>query len=99
MATFGHSRSDWHGQTDGAVGRLCVSGSQYLQDGVPTNVNVGVDHLGMILSIGSDNKSVVCVNVFCFVHGMVARAKTPCSVVSLMRALAYVGRLVLRSRG
>lgn len=96
MATFGHTRSDWNREADRTIGGLGISRGKDLQDSIPSNVDVGIHGLSMILTIRSYDEAIVGMHVFGFIDSMITRSQTPSLVVPLVGSVVEMLRLVLR---
>lgn len=97
MSTFGHAWSNRRRQAYGTACGLRLCGSQHLQDSIPAHVDIRIRCLGMVFSVGPDDKSVVCMNITSLVHGMVTRTKTPSRIPPLVAVVEVVLIVVLRA--
>lgn len=77
MPALCHTRRGRFSQTDGTRGRLCLRGSNNLQDIVPIKMDIGVLSLSVIVSTWIHHKSVICVDVPRLIHGMITTPQTP----------------------
>lgn len=98
MTTFGHTRRHGSRKTYGTIRGLSVSGSQNLQHRIPTGVDIGIYHLRMILLVRPDDEAIVSMHVFRLVHRMIARTKSPCSIMPLVGSVTQMLGLILGSR-
>lgn len=63
MAAFSHSRCYRERKADWATGCLRGRRRQYLEHGIPVQVNVCIRCLGMIVVYRVDDESVVCMDI------------------------------------
>lgn len=97
MATLCHAWSNRRRQTDGAARSLGIGRSQNLKDGIPTYVDVGVGGLSMVFSVGSDDETVIGMNITSFVNSVITGAETPNGISSLVAVVEVVLVMMLRA--
>ena len=95
MTTFRHARCHRRREANRTAGRLSLCRAQYLHHSVPRKVHIGVNSLGMVLLVRSNDEAVIGVNIACLVCSMVARSKTPCRITPLVAVVAWMILLIV----
>lgn len=97
MAALCHAWSNRSRQTDRAACSLGVGGSQNLKNGIPAHIDIGICGLSMVLSVWSDNETVVGMNIASFVNSMIARTKSPNGIPPMIAVVEVVLVMVVRA--